>query len=115
MSIISMAFHLMQRLPYFVLRRPPSSKPRISQEGKRRQQPKLLSRTFRARWNSFRVACDQAEEFVESLKQRIGSECLVDEATGATTVKIRTALCCRHPSTRREAGADEQGSAMARD
>ncbi|CAA6662999.1 unnamed protein product [Spirodela intermedia] len=28
------------------------------------------------------VACDHAEEFVESAKQRIGSECLVDEATG---------------------------------
>ncbi|CAN1306408.1 Mediator of RNA polymerase II transcription subunit 32 [Linum perenne] len=28
------------------------------------------------------VACDQAEELVESVKQRIGSECLVDEATG---------------------------------
>ncbi|KAI0516657.1 hypothetical protein KFK09_009334 [Dendrobium nobile] len=42
---------------------------------------------FKQRWELFRVACDQAEEFVESLKQRIGSECLVDEATGATTVK----------------------------
>ncbi|GAV89811.1 hypothetical protein CFOL_v3_33223 [Cephalotus follicularis] len=33
------------------------------------------------------VACDQAEEFVESVKQRIGSECLVDEATGSVTWK----------------------------
>ncbi|KAJ4825040.1 hypothetical protein Tsubulata_009704 [Turnera subulata] len=32
----------------------------------------------------FRVACDQVEEFVESVKQRIGSECLVDEATGSS-------------------------------
>ncbi|XP_042490926.1 mediator of RNA polymerase II transcription subunit 32-like [Macadamia integrifolia] len=38
---------------------------------------------FKQRWELFRVACDQAEEFVESAKQRIGSECLVDEATGA--------------------------------
>ncbi|KAF7832518.1 nucleolar protein 10 [Senna tora] len=29
-----------------------------------------------------RVACDQAEDFLESMKQRIGLECLVDEATG---------------------------------
>ncbi|KAJ4965870.1 hypothetical protein NE237_017719 [Protea cynaroides] len=38
---------------------------------------------FKQGWELFRVACDQAEEFVESVKQRIGSECLVDEATGA--------------------------------
>ncbi|KAK4774887.1 hypothetical protein SAY86_009822 [Trapa natans] len=37
---------------------------------------------FKHKWELFRVACDQAEEFVESVKQRIGSECLVDEATG---------------------------------
>ncbi|CAN7064334.1 unnamed protein product [Brassica oleracea var. botrytis] len=37
---------------------------------------------FKEEWELFRVACDQAEEFV---KQRIGSECLVDEATGLTT------------------------------
>lgn len=37
---------------------------------------------FKQRFELFRVACDQAEEFVESVKQRIGSECLVDEATG---------------------------------
>ncbi|KAF5745698.1 putative MED32 [Tripterygium wilfordii] len=39
---------------------------------------------FKQKWELFRVACDQAEEFVESLKQRIGSECLIDEATGAS-------------------------------
>ncbi|MQM16298.1 hypothetical protein Taro_049254 [Colocasia esculenta] len=39
---------------------------------------------FKQRWELFRVACDHAEEFVESAKQRIGSECLVDEATGLT-------------------------------
>ena len=38
--------------------------------------------TFKQKWELFRVACDQAEEYVESVKQRIGSECLVDEATG---------------------------------
>ncbi|XP_051146400.1 mediator of RNA polymerase II transcription subunit 32 [Andrographis paniculata] len=42
---------------------------------------------FKQRWELFRVACDQAEEFVESVKQRIGSECLVDEATGAVATK----------------------------
>ncbi|KAI3843549.1 hypothetical protein MKX03_020295 [Papaver bracteatum] len=39
---------------------------------------------FKQRWELFRVVCDQAEEFVESVKQRIGSECLVDEATGSS-------------------------------
>ncbi|CAL9145014.1 unnamed protein product [Musa hybrid cultivar] len=38
---------------------------------------------FKQRWEMFRVACDEAEAFIESMKQRIGSECLVDEATGA--------------------------------
>ncbi|OMO63445.1 hypothetical protein COLO4_32439 [Corchorus olitorius] len=42
---------------------------------------------FKQKWELFRVACDQAEEFVESIKQRIGSECLVDEATGSMAGK----------------------------
>ncbi|KAI6677771.1 hypothetical protein NL676_038567 [Syzygium grande] len=42
---------------------------------------------FKQHWELFRVACDQAEEFVESVKQRIGSECLVDEATGSAVGK----------------------------
>ncbi|XP_021901489.1 mediator of RNA polymerase II transcription subunit 32 [Carica papaya] len=42
---------------------------------------------FKQKWELFRVACDQSEEFVESVKQRIGSECLVDEATGSTAGK----------------------------
>ncbi|KAF8020417.1 hypothetical protein BT93_G0971 [Corymbia citriodora subsp. variegata] len=42
---------------------------------------------FKQHWELFRVACDQAEEFVESVKQRIGSECLVDEATGSAAGK----------------------------
>ncbi|KAM7479287.1 hypothetical protein LguiA_027500 [Lonicera macranthoides] len=45
---------------------------------------------FKQRWELFRVACDQAEEFVESVKQRIGSECLVDEATGSVVGKPGT-------------------------
>ncbi|XP_015574547.2 mediator of RNA polymerase II transcription subunit 32 [Ricinus communis] len=47
---------------------------------------------FKQKWELFRVACDQAEEFVESVKQRIGSECLVDEATGSMTGKSTTGL-----------------------
>ncbi|XP_047323030.1 mediator of RNA polymerase II transcription subunit 32 [Impatiens glandulifera] len=42
---------------------------------------------FKQRWELFRVSCDRAEEFVESVKQRIGSECLVDEATGSISGK----------------------------
>ncbi|KAK7283488.1 hypothetical protein RIF29_13039 [Crotalaria pallida] len=37
---------------------------------------------FKQKWELFKIKCDQAEEFVESMKQRIGSECLVDEAAG---------------------------------
>jgi hypothetical protein len=37
---------------------------------------------FKQKWELFRVTCDQAEELIESVRQRIGSECLVDEATG---------------------------------
>lgn len=40
---------------------------------------------FKQKWELFRVSCDQAEEFVESVKQRVGSECLVDEATGSVS------------------------------
>lgn len=43
--------------------------------------------SFKQKWELFRVTCDQAEEFVESVKQRIGSECLVDEATGPVVGK----------------------------
>ncbi|GJN12479.1 hypothetical protein PR202_ga30759 [Eleusine coracana subsp. coracana] len=41
--------------------------------------------SFKQRWELFRVSCDHAEELVESLRQRIGSECLVDEATGSSS------------------------------
>ncbi|TVU32021.1 hypothetical protein EJB05_23737 [Eragrostis curvula] len=37
---------------------------------------------FKQRWELFRVACDHTEELVDSLHQRIGSDSLVDEATG---------------------------------
>ncbi|KAJ7967347.1 Mediator of RNA polymerase II transcription subunit 32 [Quillaja saponaria] len=40
---------------------------------------------FKQKLEQFKVACDQAEEFVESTKQRLLSECLVDEATGSVT------------------------------
>ncbi|XP_078437410.1 mediator of RNA polymerase II transcription subunit-like protein [Wolffia australiana] len=39
---------------------------------------------FKQKLELFRVSCDHAEEFVESAKLRIGSECIVDEATGAS-------------------------------
>lgn len=41
--------------------------------------------SFKQKWETFGLACHQAEEFVESIKQRIGSECLVDEATGKSS------------------------------
>ncbi|KAK7257930.1 hypothetical protein RIF29_32262 [Crotalaria pallida] len=34
------------------------------------------------KWELFKVACDKAEEFVQSAKKRIGSECQVNEAKG---------------------------------
>lgn len=52
---------------------------------------------FKQRWELFRVACDQAEEFVESVKQRIGSECLVDEATGSLAGKSAGATTALPP------------------
>lgn len=46
---------------------------------------------FKHRWELFRVACDHAEELVESIRQRIGSECLVDEATGSSSTASASA------------------------
>lgn len=40
---------------------------------------------FKQHWELLRVACDRAEQLVESVRQRIGSECLVDEATGGSS------------------------------
>lgn len=42
---------------------------------------------FNEKLELFKIACDQAEEFVSSIKQRISSECLVDEATGSVVGK----------------------------
>ncbi|KAK1276684.1 Mediator of RNA polymerase II transcription subunit 32 [Acorus gramineus] len=50
--------------------------------GQKTPETEAALENFKQRWELFRVSCDQAEEFVESVKQRIGSECLVDEATG---------------------------------
>ncbi|CAN0840621.1 Mediator of RNA polymerase II transcription subunit 32 [Linum grandiflorum] len=47
-----------------------------------------LLEKFKQKWELFRVACDQAEEIVESAKQRVESECLVDEATGTGTATV---------------------------
>ncbi|GLT52253.1 hypothetical protein SLA2020_256010 [Shorea laevis] len=47
---------------------------------------------FKQKWELFRVACGQAEEFVESVKQSIRLECLVDEATGSVAWKPEQAL-----------------------
>ncbi|XP_026659035.2 mediator of RNA polymerase II transcription subunit 32-like isoform X2 [Phoenix dactylifera] len=40
---------------------------------------------FKKRWETFQAVCDRAEEMVERARHRIGSELLVDEATGATS------------------------------
>ncbi|CAM8926641.1 hypothetical protein QQ045_023838 [Rhodiola kirilowii] len=60
---------------------------RESSGGQKTAATEAALENFKQRWELFRVACDQAEEFVESLKQRIGSECLVDEATGSVVGK----------------------------
>lgn len=41
--------------------------------------------SLKQRWEIFKVSCDQAEELFESLKKRVGSESIVDEATGSTS------------------------------
>ncbi|EEE51355.1 hypothetical protein OsJ_32364 [Oryza sativa Japonica Group] len=70
---------------------------------------------FKQRWELFRVACDHAEELVESIRQRIGSECLVDEATGASSSSSGGAGRPRHQAhQRRPPRADEQGRPLAR-
>lgn len=40
---------------------------------------------FKERWETFHAVCDRAEEMVERARHRIGSELLVDEATGAAS------------------------------
>ncbi|KAF3319989.1 mediator of RNA polymerase II transcription subunit 32-like protein [Carex littledalei] len=56
---------------------------RQSSDGEETPATATALEAFKQRWELLRVACDQAEELVESVRQRIGSECLVDEATGA--------------------------------
>lgn len=36
----------------------------------------------------FHAACDRAQEILESVKMRIGSECIVDAATGSLSAKL---------------------------
>eukprot|EP00246_Nothoceros_aenigmaticus_P003335 TRINITY_DN1442_c0_g1_i2.p1 TRINITY_DN1442_c0_g1~~TRINITY_DN1442_c0_g1_i2.p1 ORF type:complete len:157 (+),score=28.65 TRINITY_DN1442_c0_g1_i2:111-581(+) len=36
----------------------------------------------------FHAACDRAQEILESVRLRIGSECIVDEATGSVSAKL---------------------------
>ncbi|KAH7332404.1 hypothetical protein KP509_20G085300 [Ceratopteris richardii] len=56
-------------------------------DGLHTQQSDAALEAFLQNWQLFQVACDQAQEFIESIKQRIGSECLVDEATGFLAAK----------------------------
>ncbi|CAN6178884.1 unnamed protein product [Urochloa humidicola] len=55
---------------------------------------------FKQRWELFRVACDHAEELVESIRQRNGSECLVDEATGSASAEFEPAPLATAPSVK---------------
>jgi hypothetical protein len=43
--------------------------------------------TPRSVGSSFRVSCDHAEGLIESIRQHIGSKCLVDEATGSASAR----------------------------
>ncbi|KAK2978331.1 hypothetical protein RJ640_016433 [Escallonia rubra] len=65
---------------------------RESSGGQKPEATDAALENFKQRWELFRVACDHAEEFVESVKQRIGSECLVDEATGSVVGKPGQAI-----------------------
>ncbi|ERN03780.1 mediator of RNA polymerase II transcription subunit 32 [Amborella trichopoda] len=58
--------------------------------GQKTQATDAALENFKQRWELFRVACDRAEELVESVKQRVGSECLVDEATGPAPANLRS-------------------------
>ncbi|BFG30805.1 hypothetical protein CerSpe_170790 [Prunus speciosa] len=49
---------------------------------------KAALEAFKHKWELFRVACDKAEDFVESMKQKIGSKLLMDEASGPMTRKF---------------------------
>lgn len=56
-------------------------------DGQRTPRSDAALESFLQNWQLFHVACDQAQEFVESVRQRIGSECLVDEATGSLAAR----------------------------
>eukprot|EP00249_Psilotum_nudum_P018998 c27056_g1_i1 orf=485-973(-) len=56
-------------------------------DGQRTIRSDAALENFLQNWQLFHVACDQAQEFVESVRQRIGSECLVDEATGSLAAR----------------------------
>eukprot|EP00250_Pteridium_aquilinum_P033955 c6750_g1_i1 orf=326-805(-) len=56
-------------------------------EGLRTPRSDAALESFLQNWQLFHVACDQAQEFIESIRQRIGSECLVDEATGSLAAR----------------------------
>ncbi|KAK4477097.1 hypothetical protein RD792_016305 [Penstemon davidsonii] len=54
--------------------------------GKRSVASDLALQNLTHKWESFKVACDQADEFVNYTKQRIAGKCEVDEATYERTV-----------------------------
>ncbi|KAI5067326.1 hypothetical protein GOP47_0017854 [Adiantum capillus-veneris] len=56
-------------------------------DGLRTSRSDAALEAFIQNWQLFQVACDQAQEFIESIRQRIGSECLVDEATGSLAAR----------------------------
>lgn len=56
-------------------------------DGQRMSRSDAALENFLQNWQLFHVTCDQAQEFIESVRQRIGSECLVDEATGSLATR----------------------------
>lgn len=56
-------------------------------EGLRTPRSDAALESFLQNSQLFQVACDQAQEFIESIRQRIGAECLVDEATGSPAAR----------------------------
>lgn len=67
---------------------------RIQSKGQKTQQLDSALENLKDKTELFRVSCDRAEELVESMKQRIGSQSLVDEATGIS-----------HPTVENEDGS----------
>ncbi|XP_002976322.2 mediator of RNA polymerase II transcription subunit 32 [Selaginella moellendorffii] len=56
--------------------------------GERSERTDKALNSFLESHQLFHGACDRAQEFVESVRQRIGSECLVDEATGPVSGRV---------------------------